>query len=480
MIQKAKFAPYVKIVKDFGELPEVKTFRQKNGPKAYGYLYIIMMYLSKKYNFIASYDQLQEIADAINDGYKGPDAVTATQVYNIVADDTLFFHEGKKFQSRYLTQAMTVSTVIGLKASEEELKNPNRVINEFSQQNSSSLSSSFSSSFNNNINNNINNNNPTSTTTTEQQIRILEKGKKQAQEKDLFAKIDEQINGNFAQDNNNTNPSVFGVVDVVVDEDERVINSDSQSNTNEADLLSDREWAELETSKIFDNEDWLQAMENNPTLKLRLKSDKLVRRVVREWIVDRLIATGEHSNKSLNIRKFFINTTNPKLQLRKEIDERISIARTKQKEEEKKKLYQLAAEICHKYHISRYEAITVDFRRKETGYCNATIIPVNAPARPDGVMRWSHRYMKWIPFKDYNVLEECRAYMKLKDTPLYDYDLRKELTIKRLFEKYGSPEELLSRREMSAEKTGTARVGINNPAPRANHVYLPLNETLGE
>jgi len=76
-------------------------------------------------------------------------------VYNIVADDTLFFHEGKKFQSRYLTQAMTVSTIIGQKTSEEELKNPNPEINEFSQQNSSSLSSSFSSSFNNNINNYI-------------------------------------------------------------------------------------------------------------------------------------------------------------------------------------------------------------------------------------------------------------------------------------------------------------------------------------
>ena len=76
-------------------------------------------------------------------------------VKNIVADDTLFFHEGKMFQSRYLTQAMTVSTVIGQKTSEEELKNPNPEINEFSQQNSSSLSSSFSSSFNNNINNYI-------------------------------------------------------------------------------------------------------------------------------------------------------------------------------------------------------------------------------------------------------------------------------------------------------------------------------------
>jgi len=155
MLQRIQFSSYVKIVKDFGELPEIKAFRRKNGITAYGHLYMIMMYLSKKYNFIGSYDKLQEMADAINDGYKGPDAITVTQVYNIVADDTLFFHEGKMFQSRYLTQAMTVSTVIGLKATEEELKNPNRVINEFHNKIHRPFLLLFLLLFNNNINNYI-------------------------------------------------------------------------------------------------------------------------------------------------------------------------------------------------------------------------------------------------------------------------------------------------------------------------------------
>ena len=427
MLQRIQFASYVKIVKNFGELPEVKTFRQKNGPKAYGYLYIIMMYLSKKYNFIASYDQLQEIADAINDGYKGPDAVTATQVYNIVADDTLFFHEGKMFQSRYLTQAMTVSTVIGLKATEEELKIPNRVINEFSQQNSSSVSSSFSSSFNNNINNNINNNKPAAAEKDKIIVPIREGS--------LF---DENPN---KEQSSGSSQSSNSLQSAAADENSITRDSDMADVYGEGTLVSDKDWAENETAKIFNSEEWLDCIEKNFTIGLKVKSDLLVRQITRDWVVERLITTGAREDRYFNIRKFFNNQTRNCLSIRKYLDAKIAKARDAQKEEEKKKLYQLAAEICRKYHISRYEAITVDFRRKETGYCNATIIPVNAPARPDGVVRWSHRYMKWIPFKDYNPLEECRAYMKLKDTPLYDYDLRKELTIKRLFEKYGSPEE---------------------------------------
>jgi|GEM_PF-6487070 len=164
-MQKTKFQPYVKVIKDFGDMPEIKELRRKHGPNGYALYFSIMMYLSNKFNYISSYSQLQDIADDINGGYKGPDAVTPAQVFEIVSDESLFYHEGTRFQCIYLVAVLPASVILGQGSTDSSLRNidktnrgKERENEEISCGNEHENPTSFENfSRNNNINNNINN-----------------------------------------------------------------------------------------------------------------------------------------------------------------------------------------------------------------------------------------------------------------------------------------------------------------------------------